>query len=411
VTTASRRRPPWLIAWTAPDAGAEARVRAALAADLEAGGAERLARLAASRPARCRPEHPLRGAAVVSGVDEALAALRRPAGPAGARRPVALLLPGHGSQHERMAAQLYRDEPVFTAAMDAFFTAFGAGGPRLRSAWLSGAPLDAPGLGQPLLYAVGTALARTITGWGAAPSALVGHSIGELAAATAAGVLRPEDGARLLARRQDGYRTAPEGSLLAVMASAEDVRPHLADGVCVGVVNAPRQVMLAGERDPLADTEKRLRDAGYGCVQARIPVPFHSPALAPLARKWTAAVSGVPLSPPRVRVYSTRTGRPVAPAQARDAGFWAEQVCLPVLFWPALDALLTEQDAVLVEAGPGRALTQIARRHPAVVRGTSAAVAALPGRPGPDGADRRALLGAAVRLWTEGHDLDWAAVG
>ncbi|MDA2812972.1 acyltransferase domain-containing protein [Nocardiopsis sp. RSe5-2] len=396
-------RPPWLIAWAAETPEADGRIRAEIAARLRGGGARAAAELAARRDALCRPELPLRGAVVARTPEEGARAVERAAAARGRRRPVALLLPGHGSQHPRMAAGLYGAEPAFTTAMDDFFRAYGSGGERLRREWLSGLPLDAPETGQPLLYAVGVAMAAQLRSWGVRPQALVGHSIGEFAAATEAGVLTPAQGAWALSRRADAYALAPEGSLLAVAASAGEVSGLMSPGVVVGVVNGPQAVMLAGPRIPLEETEKRLRDEGFGCVQARIPVPFHSPAMEPLARSVRADLERIPLRAPRTALYSTRTGRAVDSGQTRDPGFWAEQVALPVLFDDALARLLSERRVLLVEAGPGRALTTLARRRPEVLDGRSAAVHALPGREGPAEADRAALLGAAARIWTEGH--------
>jgi acyl transferase domain-containing protein len=168
--------------------------------------------------------------------------------------------------------------------------------------------------------------------------------------------------------------------------------------------------MLAGSQNDLTVVAQRLRDNGFTCVAARIPLPFHSPLMQPLAKVSEAALAEIPLRPPRIDLYSTITAQRLQPDEAVDPGFWAAQVCKPVLFWPALDELLAEQDVLLVEAGPSRALTNLARRHPAVTAGRSAVVAMLPLRLGKPGADRRAVLDTAAAIWLEGHQLDWAAV-
>ena len=111
------------------------------------------------------------------------------------------------------------------------------------------------------------------------------------------------------------------------------------------------------------------------------------------------------LAAPRIPIYSTRTGRRLLDAEAVDPEFLAGQVAAPVLFWDALDALLNDQDVLLVETGPGRALTMTARSHPRVAAGHSDAVATLPARTGKPGAELRALLGARGRIWLEGHAL------
>jgi acyl transferase domain-containing protein len=168
--------------------------------------------------------------------------------------------------------------------------------------------------------------------------------------------------------------------------------------------------MVAGDDSALAVAEDRLRAHGFGVVRSRIPAPFHSPWVKPLADRFTRDLATISLSRPVIPIYSTRSTRPVTDAQAVDAAFWAQQVATPVLFWAALDRLLGDLDALLVEAGPGRALTNLARRHPAVVAGRSAAVNLLPVRPGPPGTDLGHLLGGAARIWLEGHTVQpWGA--
>ena len=416
---------PCLLAWSASGEAAESQLREGIArtlTGLDSADPAGVRALAGRLAAYCDPGDPVRGALVVTdparAARELAGAHPAPAGPvrrvAGrAPRPVALLLDGHGAQHVRMGAQLYRRDPVLTARIDEFLAASGESGDRLRSAWLStrpGADIDAADVGQPLLFALGHALGSMVLGWGVRPAALIGHSVGELAAAALAEVLTPAAVARLMISRATGYAEAAPGGLLAVAAAPADLAGYLGDEVTIGVVNAPNQTMLAGPEPALTVVAGRLRAAGRTCVRARIPLPFHSPVLAGLAAASERALAGVPLRAPVIEIYSTRTAHPLTAEQARDPRFWARQVCDPVLFAPALDALLRDRDVLLVEAGPSRALTNIARRHPAVAAGDSAVVAMLPARAGGPGADREAVLGAAAAIWLEGHELDWPAV-
>ena len=168
--------------------------------------------------------------------------------------------------------------------------------------------------------------------------------------------------------------------------------------------------MLAGPEPALSEVATRLRDSGRTCVPARIPLPFHSPVLGPMAAVSEAALTRLDLRPPAIDVYSTITARRLTPEEAVAPSFLASQVCLPVLFGPALDALLDDRDVLLVEAGPARALTTLARRHPAVQSGRSAVVAMLPRGAGAPGTDRGAVLQTAAAVWLEGHELCWSAV-
>ncbi|CAL9384638.1 MULTISPECIES: acyltransferase domain-containing protein [unclassified Streptomyces] len=330
--------------------------------------------------------------------------------PAPAPRGVALLFPGQGAQQHLMAVGLYRAHPPFRRLMDEVLDVWGAEGAALRADWLSGSPdvdLDGVRRAQPLLFAVDWALGRMVLDWGVRPAALLGHSVGEVAAATLAGVFTLEEAAGVMAERVAHIESAPAGGMLAVHATAADMAPFLHADVVVGAVNAPRQVILAGSEAPLAESEARLRAAGFTCRRTRALSPFHSPALGPAARAALPALSRLPLRAPRLALHSAYTGGPLSPDEARDPGFWAGQPAAPVLFGPALDALLGTGDLLLLEAGPGQGLTALAKRHAAVGAGRSAAQALLPVRARGDASDLTVLRTAVERLLAGGwlaHD-------
>lgn len=325
---------------------------------------------------------------------------------AGQPLPVALLLPGQGAQHVRMAAGLYGHEPAFSAAMDEFFDAAGAEGDALRRDWLAERPrtdMDHVTRSQPLLFAVGHALGRTALDRGLRPTALLGHSIGEMAAATLAGVFRLPDATGLVLDRVRRLAGAPPGGMLAVAASTAEVAPYLRGQVVVGAVNTPRQTVLAGPDEPLEAAGRALREAGFVCRRVPSLSPFHSPVLEPACRGAAERFAAVERHLPSVPVHSAYTAARLTRADIDDPGFWAGQPVAPVLFWPALEALLAGGDHLLVDVGPGQGLSAVARRHPAVRRGTSAVVSLLPPRPGAPEADRAGLDAALRRLEAAGH--------
>lgn len=321
-------------------------------------------------------------------------------------RPVALLLPGQGSQHQGMASGLYQWEPGFTAAMDEFFDHLGAEGRRLRADWLR----DTPALpvhdsrrSQPLLFAIGYAMGRMVRSWGLEPRVLLGHSVGEYAAAVLAGVMELPQAARLIVQRIDALHQAPPGAMYAVAADAPELAPYLGDGVVIGAVNGPRQVLVCGPEPRIGAAARAIERAGFTCVRADADRGFHSPSLDEACISTLPLFAGLALRAPRTRLISGYTAAPIGPATARDPSFWAMQPARPVLFGPALDRLLSEAPCLVVEAGPGRALSALARRHPAVVSGASAVVPLLGGRRSPSSADRGHLLRAVARFEREGY--------
>ncbi|MFD9242353.1 acyltransferase domain-containing protein [Streptomyces sp. NPDC059556] len=318
-------------------------------------------------------------------------------------RRTVLLLPGQGAQRERMAAGLYEAVPEFAAPMDSFLAALGPEGARLREEWLRPAPnpsLDDALVSQPLLFGVGHALGRCLTALsGHAPDVLLGHSVGELAAAALAGVFSPEDAARVMAARRTALAGHSGGGMLAVGAAVADVEPLLAQGAAVAAVNGPRQTVLAGPSDALARTSERLAGAGMVVRALRSGHAFHSPSLAGAAETYARALSRVPLRAPEGALLSTRTARWLRTEEATDPAFWAGQLALPVLYWPALRALLDGTPdgpgtgLVLLDASADRSLTAPARRHPSVRSGASVVVPLLAG---PAGGDDPGTLGEAL---------------
>jgi acyl transferase domain-containing protein len=151
--------------------------------------------------------------------------------------------------------------------------------------------------------------------------------------------------------------------------------------VAVGAVNGPRQTVLAGPAGPLAAVERQLREAGFVVRTLRSSHAFHSPVMRPAADRFAAALAAVPLGAPRGELYSCRTTRPVRQEEAVQSDFWAGQLALPVLYWPALRALLdtagSDPGLVLLDASPDRSLSAPARRHPAVRGGASVVVPLL----------------------------------
>lgn len=405
---------PWLLPWCAPDEAAAVLVRRKLAARLASLDPTGLPAAAAELVDQFGGGDMVRGAVVAMDGEEAARALGGPLPPIrkGPPRPVALLFPGHGAQHHGMATGLYARHPVFAADMDRFLAGYGDGG-ALRDDWLSSrprVPIDEGQRGQPLLFGIGMALGRLVRSWGVPPSAVLGHSIGELVAAAMAGVLDPAEGPLLMSARSTTYGLVPAGRLLAVATAVDQAIRYATDGVHVAVVNGPRQVVLGGLTEPMRCAERVLRRDGYTTRPVRIPQPFHTPLAVPAADAFEAALRAVHLHPPTIPLYSAARGGRVSAELTRSPRFWARQMSDPVLFWAALDAMLTRMDAVLVEAGPGHFLTALARRHRAVATGESAVVSMSPARPGSPGGELGAVLTAAAALWAEGHDLDWSAV-
>ncbi|WUH89376.1 acyltransferase domain-containing protein [Streptomyces sp. NBC_00433] len=327
----------------------------------------------------------------------------------GERRDVALVFPGQGAQQPRMGADLYGAEPVFTAVMDDFFSAAGTEGKRLRDDWLAedpGPDFDDCRRAQPLLFAVGASLAFAVIARGLRPAVLVGHSVGELAAAAVAGVFSVADGSRVMAARTTAMAATEPGGMLAVAAGADRVREVLGGdlagrGLAVAAVNSPFQTVLSGATAPLLAAERTLAAEVVACRPVKALQAFHSPLCAGAAARFCEELHRVRLRPPAVTIRSTSTARDVTDAESVTPEFWAAQLTGPVLFWPAVDGLLDSGNRVFLEAGPKGGCAAALRLHPTVQSGANVVVSLLPAAPGAAGEGRRVFeesVAAALAL-------------
>ncbi|QDY75230.1 acyltransferase domain-containing protein [Streptomyces qinzhouensis] len=387
-----------LLCWAGTDPADERAARARLARALRTGTA---------LPVPGAVAGPWRGAVVTTPgralADLAAAPARQV--PAQGPRPVALLLPGQGSQHHRMASGLYREEPVFRAAVDHILELWGAEGEAIRADWLDTGtgpgpriPLDDGRRSQPLLFTIDHALGRLLMSWGITPAEVLGHSAGEIAAATLAGVFTTAEAVTLIRDRVRAAARVPAGGMLTVAASPGELGPYLSGQVTVAAVNAPRRTMLAGPHPELAATAARLTHAGLMWRPVPATSPFHSPAMEPAATTTEKSFHAHP-GPARIPVRSGYTSRLLTPEETHSPRFWARQMTDTVHFGPALTELLNSGDRFLIECGPGRVLASLATRQPTVHTGNSTVMSLLPG----DRPDHTAVLETAAALWREGH--------
>ncbi|MDQ6675548.1 MAG: SDR family NAD(P)-dependent oxidoreductase [Chloroflexota bacterium] len=350
---------------------------------------------------------------------------------ADAERPVAFLFAGVGDQYVGMGHELYTQEPAFREALDRCSEIlqpyvkkplgellYGQDqGPELRQrldvrrngTW-EARPLQETAVAQPVMFAVEYALARLLMSWGIQPQAMVGYSLGEYVAACLAGVMSLEDALKLVAERGRLIQSAPDGAMLAVMLSAEEVQPLLSDEVCLAIDNGSKTCVLAGTTQAIADLDDRLTREGLACRRLATTHAFHSSLLEPLAEQVTALASSVQLNPPRVPYLSNVTGTWITDAQATDPAYWAQHMLRTVRFGDALGELLSEPDRVLVEIGPGIALGSFARQHPRCGREQMSSIVPTLRAAHDRQSDVAAVLGSLARLWLLGVTPDWQAV-
>ncbi|MFG3282474.1 type I polyketide synthase [Streptomyces sp. NPDC048111] len=347
--------------------------------------------------------------------DELARALDRAAaeGAAGCGRPsswsapvVAFLFTGQGSQYPGMTARLYRESPAYRRHLDAADAELAPHtGYSVRELILTGDQrIGGTAYAQPALFAVGYALSATLTELGVRPAAVLGHSVGEFAAAVTAGALDLGDAARLVAARGALLGELPsDGAMLAVRVGREELAALLAaePGVSPAAVNGPDDVVLSGGAAELARIARVLSERGVRTRPLEVSGAFHSAALAPVLPRLRDAARELRAGRPAVPFASTRYGRMLR-EEPLDAEYWAAQAARPVLFGDALGGLVREVGPThLLELGPRPQLLALAGRA-----GAAHGAEFLHPCPGPE-AGGRELAEVVARLYTAGLDPDW----
>ncbi|MEI7913510.1 MAG: beta-ketoacyl synthase N-terminal-like domain-containing protein [Mycobacteriaceae bacterium] len=331
----------------------------------------------------------------------------------------AFVFPGQGSQHIGMARGLYDTEPVFREVFDQCAAGFGAElgidlaaevfdgiGGRERSDPGNGRALESTDLAQPALFAVEYALARLVMSYGVTPTALAGHSIGELVAATVAGVFDLDTAIAVVAMRARLMHAAPPGAMVAVAACHEDIAAHMTEEVDLAAVNEFGTCVLAGPDRAIREVTDRLGAVGVVARRVRTSHGFHSQAMDSVLTPFTEFLSTLSLHTPQIPMLSNLTGTWMTDDEATDPARWARHIRSTVRFADELQTLLEDPRRVLVEVGPGGGLTGSAVRMPAwsqTHRGVR-----LMRHPVQTRDDRDVFLLALGQLWAAGVDIEWS---
>lgn len=336
----------------------------------------------------------------------------------GARPRVGFLYTGQGAQYSGMGKELYETQPVFRRALD-------------ECAELAQPYLDRPLLevmfaasevasgesaltrtcyAQPALFAFEYAMTALWRSLGVEPTAVIGHSVGELAAAHTAGVFSLRDGVRLVCERGRLMQSAPgPGGMALVRATPEEVSALLTPDVEIAAVNGVDHLVLSGPSDSLASVLGRCEEAFFYVKLLHTSHAFHSALMDSILEPlYAVADQDMEYAAPRISMVSCTDGRLFEPDEVPDARYWCRHARLPTLFHAGTTALLASGVTVLLEVGPHFVLGDLGKRC-AKAAGEGRELAWL-GSARRDAASWTQLLDAVAELFVRGVDIDWAGV-
>jgi phthiocerol/phenolphthiocerol synthesis type-I polyketide synthase E len=322
---------------------------------------------------------------------------------------VAFLFPGQGAQHIGMARGLYDTEPVFRETFERCAAGFAEElGIDLLTEVFDGTSIEPFTLAHPALFTVEYALAQLFLSYGVVPSALAGHSVGELAAATVAGVFDLPTAIKVVSLRARLMQGAPGGAMVAVAASPDDIADYLTDDVDLAAVNDPGSCVVAGTEEAILAFSDRVAAQGILARRVRSSHAGHSRSMDAVLAPFAEFLATVTLHPPRIPMLSNITGTWMTDEEATDPGRWARHIRSTVRFADEVQVLLGNTHRVLVEVGPGGSLTGSAVRLP---EWSDTHRAIRPMRhPLQSRDDRDAFLLGLGQLWSAGVDVDWAVM-
>lgn len=340
-----------------------------------------------------------------------------------AQRAVVFMFSGQGSQFIGMARGLYTDFPVFKAALDQCLQLaqplmsvsldsllFDTNSDAEREALIQRTDIT-----QPLLFMVEYAAAKLLMSLGVHPTAMVGHSLGEYVAACLADVLPLDAIFPLVIARGNVMASVETGAMLAVIQDERQLKALLT--ACdiqldIAAVNSSQQCVLAGEAAQIERMESVLRERDIQSTRLNVSHGYHSYLMQPILAEFRAVVtdtlSRFSVNAPSIAYYSNSNGELITHEQVSNPDYWVQHLRGTVRFADALSNLMTDENALLIEVGPGRALTGFARQHSSK-QPTHGLINALR-HPKDAESDTQKLLTSIARAHVKGVNIDWHAL-
>lgn len=329
---------------------------------------------------------------------------------------IVFLFPGQGSQYVNMGKELYENESVFREAvdecsiilnehlgMDIRKTLY----PSHENLAKAEKEINETQNTQPAIFVIEYATAQLWLSWGIEPSALIGHSIGEYVAAVMCETFSLADVLELVSHRAQLMADLPGGSMLAVRKGVQDLAEYINEEVAIAAINSPNISTLSGPTETIVALQEKLSKKNIMAKIIPTSHAFHSCMMEPIVDEFTRIAATKTPQEPRKTWYSTCTGKQMDIDTLSDPSYWSRQLRHTVLFAEALENVLEEPGAILLEVGSGRALSQISKQHPKVTKDMP--VFSSLGEAEKLGSETAAMLQTLGKLWEYNCEADWLA--
>jgi amino acid adenylation domain-containing protein len=326
---------------------------------------------------------------------------------------IVFMFPGQGAQYVNMGKGLYKDEKLFRVLVDQcaeflkphleldirdlLFPKDNGEGAAKR--------LEQTVYTQPALFIIEYALARLLMSYGIKPASMIGHSVGDYVAACLAGVFSLEDTLYIIAMRARLMQKQAPGSMLSVRLNETQVKEHLTKDVYLAAINSPNLVVLSGPTEKIKDLSEKLSGLSIENRVLFTSHAYHSKMMEPALKPFADEFGKIKLNKPSSPFISSLTGTWITDEQATDPEFWASQLRNSVRFSDGIIELQKKKNLVLIELGPGRALsTMVSQHRNENVKQTTITTLIQPNE---NTDDKTNLLNAVGKLWLAGVKIDW----